>query len=283
MPKCQYGKNHTDWFSRCWKNGEIYEMSRTERVSRAMLNDSDAIRILVSTHDLERAGKIRGLCENLGYQVELVTPEEDISSSKHFELLVITGAAHSKSALYLLKQANSIFGSPCLAISDTTKSHDDYQEVFPEDSSLEDVVGVSRSIIERRRLQLTAGIVGETEAMKQVLERVVAIAPVNSTVLVTGESGTGKELVARGIHHLSSRRHNSFIAVNVAALTDTLLESELFGHQKGAFTGAIDSRRGIFELADKGTVFLDEIGEMPIATQTKLLRVLEQQLSLIHI
>ena len=76
---------------------------------------------------------------------------------------------------------------------------------------------------------------------------------------------------------MSSRRHNSFIAVNVAALTDTLLESELFGHQKGAFTGAIDSRRGIFELADKGTVFLDEIGEMPIATQTKLLRVLEQQ------
>jgi len=252
-------------------------MSRTEKVSQAMLNDSDASRILVSTHDLERAGKIRGLCENFGYQVELVTPEEDISSSKHFELLVITGAAHSKSALYLLEQANSIFGSPCLAISDTTKSHDEYQEVFPEDSSLEDVVGVCRSIIERRRLQLTAGIVGETDAMKQVLERVVAVAPVNSTVLVTGESGTGKELVARGIHHLSSRRHNSFIAVNVAALTDTLLESELFGHQKGAFTGAIDSRRGIFELADKGTVFLDEIGEMPIATQTKLLRVLEQQ------
>ena len=218
MPKCQYGKNHTDWFSRCWKNGEIYEMSRTERVSRAMLNDSDAIRILLSPNDLERDRQTRGLCENLGYQVELVTPEEDISSSKHFELLVITGAAHSKSALYLLKQANSIFGSPCLAISDTTKSHDDYQEVFPEDSSLEDVVGVSRSIIERRRLQLTAGIVGETDAMKQVLERVVAVAPVNSTVLVTGESGTGKELVARGIHHLSSRRHNSFIAVNLSLI-----------------------------------------------------------------
>ena len=103
------------------------------------------------------------------------------------------------------------------------------------------------------------------------------IAPVASTVLITGESGTGKELVARGLHALSPRRHKRFIAVNVAALADTLLESELFGHEKGAFTGAIDARRGLFELAHGGTIFLDEIGEMPLATQTKLLRVLEQR------
>jgi transcriptional regulator with PAS, ATPase and Fis domain len=96
-------------------------------------------------------------------------------------------------------------------------------------------------------------------------------------VLVTGESGTGKELVARGLHALSPRRHRPFIAVNVAAISDTLLESELFGHEKGAFTGAIDSRKGLFELAQAGTIFLDEIGEMPPVTQTKLLRVLEQR------
>ena len=238
-------------------------------------------RILLSTHDLQRAGKLRTLLENLSYQVELVTPNEDISSSNHFELLIVTGSASSRSALLLKSQADSLFGSPSFALIDTSDFGADslrgYQEVFQHGSSLEDVVAVARSLIERKKLQISAGIVGETDAMQQVLGRVVQFAPVSSTVLVTGESGTGKELIARGLHQLSPRRHNPFIAVNVAALTDTLLESELFGHQKGAFTGAIDSRRGFFELADKGTVFLDEIGEMPLSTQTKLLRVLEQK------
>lgn len=238
-------------------------------------------RILLSTHDLQRAGKLRTLLENLSYQVELVTPNEDISSSNHFELLIVTGSASSRSALLLKSQADSLFGSPSFALIDTSDFGADslhgYQEVFQHGSSLDDVVAVARSLIERKKLQISAGIVGETDAMQQVLGRVVQFAPVSSTVLVTGESGTGKELIARGLHQLSPRRHNAFIAVNVAALTDTLLESELFGHQKGAFTGAIDSRRGLFELADKGTVFLDEIGEMPLSTQTKLLRVLEQK------
>ena len=238
-------------------------------------------RILLSTHDLQRAGKLRTLLENLSYQVELVTPSEDISSSNHFELLIVTGSASSRSALLLKSQADSLFGSPSFALIDTSDFGADslrgYQEVFQHGSSLDDVVAVARSLIERKKLQISAGIVGETDAMQQVLGRVVQFAPVSSTVLVTGESGTGKELIARGLHQLSPRRHNPFIAVNVAALTDTLLESELFGHQKGAFTGAIDSRRGLFELADKGTVFLDEIGEMPLSTQTKLLRVLEQK------
>jgi DNA-binding NtrC family response regulator len=113
--------------------------------------------------------------------------------------------------------------------------------------------------------------------MEEVLERVVQIAPVGSTVLIQGESGTGKELVARGLHALSPRRHRPFIAVNVAALPENLLESELFGHEKGAFTGAASLRKGFFELAHAGTLFLDEIGEMPPATQVKLLRVLEEQ------
>ena len=111
--------------------------------------------------------------------------------------------------------------------------------------------------------------------MREVLERISTIAAVQSTVLVTGESGTGKELAARAIHQLSPRRARPFIAVNCAAIPETLLESELFGHEKGAFTGATSRRKGMFELADAGTLLLDEIGEMPPALQTRLLRVLE--------
>jgi transcriptional regulator with PAS, ATPase and Fis domain len=103
------------------------------------------------------------------------------------------------------------------------------------------------------------------------------MAPVSSTVLIQGESGTGKELVAKAIHDLSPRRGKPFIAVNCAALPETLLESELFGHEKGSFTGAAERRLGRFELADTGTIFLDEIGEIPAATQVKLLRVLESR------
>ena len=132
-------------------------------------------------------------------------------------------------------------------------------------------------LLERYRLQRATGIVGRTEPVREILERIHMIAPVNSTALLTGESGTGKELVARAIHRLSPRRGKAFIAVNCAALPESLLESELFGHEKGAFTGATSLRRGMFELADGGTLFLDEIAEMPLQTQTRLLRVLESR------
>jgi DNA-binding NtrC family response regulator len=110
-----------------------------------------------------------------------------------------------------------------------------------------------------------------------VLVKIEQMAPVSSTVLIQGESGTGKELVAKAIHDLSPRRGQAFIAVNCAALPETLLESELFGHEKGSFTGAAERRLGRFELADGGTIFLDEIGEIPVSTQVKLLRVLESR------
>ena len=238
-------------------------------------------RVLVSTHDLERAGHLRTALEAAGYTVDLVTPEEDVSGDTPIELLVVTAQADSSSAKDLREQARMTNSAPAFAIADDIEEVPrlalEYSEVFTPDARPDDVVFVARLLIERRRLQAMAGIVGVTDAIKEALERVVQIAPVSSTVLVTGESGTGKELVARGIHHLSPRRHRPFIAVNVAALSETLLESELFGHEKGAFTGAIDSRRGLFELADGGTIFLDEIGEMPLLTQTKLLRVLEQR------
>lgn len=120
-------------------------------------------------------------------------------------------------------------------------------------------------------------IVGKSSALQKVLKELETVGPTDSTVLIYGETGTGKELIARAIHNLSSRRSNAFVKVNCAAIPTGLLESELFGHEKGAFTGAISQRIGRFELAHKGTVFLDEIGEVPLELQPKLLRVLQER------
>jgi formate hydrogenlyase transcriptional activator len=126
---------------------------------------------------------------------------------------------------------------------------------------------------ERRFEQL----IGNSPALEAVLEQVERVAPMDSTVLVQGETGTGKELIARAIHNISSRCGCPFVKLNCAAIPLDLLESELFGHERGAFTGAIAQRIGRFELADKGTLFLDEVGDIPLALQPKLLRVLQEQ------
>ena len=130
-------------------------------------------------------------------------------------------------------------------------------------------------MIDINRLQKTSGIIGNTEAIQEVLEMIIQVGPVDITVLITGESGTGKEKVAKSIHKSSKRTHEALIIVNCGAIPEGIIESELFGHKKGAFTGAGDDRKGYFETANKGTVFLDEIGETPLETQVKLLRVLE--------
>jgi Nif-specific regulatory protein len=121
------------------------------------------------------------------------------------------------------------------------------------------------------------GVIGDSTAIRSLLSKVEVVAKSNSPVLLRGESGTGKELIAKAIHDLSSRAKGPFVKINCAALPETVLESELFGHEKGAFTGAINSRKGRFELADKGTLFLDEIGEISASFQAKLLRVLQEQ------
>jgi formate hydrogenlyase transcriptional activator len=120
-------------------------------------------------------------------------------------------------------------------------------------------------------------IVGESPLLRSVLKQVETVAPTDSTVLISGETGTGKELIARAIHNLSPRRERTFIKVNCAAIPAGLLESELFGHERGAFTGAIAQRIGRFELANGGTIFLDEVGDIPLELQPKLMRVLQEQ------
>ncbi len=120
-------------------------------------------------------------------------------------------------------------------------------------------------------------IIGRSKAMKDTFTVIKKVAPSNAAVLIEGESGTGKELVAKAIHFNSKRKNKSFIAVNCAALADNLLESELFGHEKGAFTGAVSQKKGRFELADKGTIFFDEIGELSLNLQVKLLRILQEK------
>ncbi|HVH25653.1 MAG TPA: sigma-54 dependent transcriptional regulator [Vicinamibacterales bacterium] len=154
--------------------------------------------------------------------------------------------------------------------------------------SLEKTVLVVRNALRQRRLEMEnlalrarvdrhETMIGESDGMRQLREQVAMAAPTNGRVLIYGENGTGKELVARTIHALSRRRNSAFVEVNCAAIPDDLIESELFGHVRGAFTGAVADRRGKFELADGGTIFLDEIGDMSLKTQAKVLRVLQEQ------
>ena len=130
-------------------------------------------------------------------------------------------------------------------------------------------------MIDKNRLQKQSGIIGTSNGIDQVLEMICQVSPVDISVLITGESGTGKEVVAKAIHRSSKRNNDSLVVVNCGAIPEGIIESELFGHKKGAFTGASEDRKGYFEEANKGTIFLDEIGETPLETQVKLLRVLE--------
>ncbi len=152
----------------------------------------------------------------------------------------------------------------------------DRDRLMAESHRLQKELSELKPARERKKV-LIKGIIGDSPALRSLLDKILMVAKSNSTVLLRGESGTGKELIAKAIHELSPRAKGPFVKINCAALPESVLESELFGHEKGAFTGAISSRKGRFELADKGTIFLDEIGEISPAFQAKLLRVLQEQ------
>lgn len=168
--------------------------------------------VLVTTHDLPLAGSLREGFRTGGYAVELLTPGEDPGRHTDPVLLVVTGDAGRPESVDLIRQARVELEIPVFAVGDPGDQalRDLVTGVFPLPGDPDEIVLVGRTAVERTRLQRITGIVGETDAMREVLERVVQIAPVDSTVLITGESGTGKELVARGIHALSPRRHRPF-------------------------------------------------------------------------
>ncbi|MFW6083956.1 MAG: sigma-54 interaction domain-containing protein [Gemmatimonadota bacterium] len=240
-------------------------------------------RVFIQDADVETAVHVREAARADGHDAEILADLDALERRLHDDesfALVLTGDPTARAARRAAARlASRIPRPPLLAVVNEEQRSEagelDADAVLLVPVEAAEVQVALAQELERFELQVATGIVGRAEPMREVLERINTIAQVKSTVLITGESGTGKELAARGIHGLSARRGKPFIPVNCGAIPESLLESELFGHEKGAFTGATSRRRGMFELADGGSLFLDEIGEMPSMLQTRLLRVLE--------
>ncbi len=239
-------------------------------------------RVVVTMSDLETAVPLDRALEAEGIACELAASAEEGRSAmrrNQIAVLVLSGAARESQARALAEYAREHEIAVLALLEPTDSGRGETRlpvtEMMVKPVHTDELAATVRRLVDRRELQRRTGIAGESAPIQEVLVKIEQMAPVSSTVLIQGESGTGKELVAKAIHDLSPRRGRPFIAVNCAALPETLLESELFGHEKGAFTGAAERRLGRFELADTGTIFLDEIGEIPMSVQVKLLRVLE--------
>jgi DNA-binding NtrC family response regulator len=244
------------------------------------------VKVVVMLTDIEPAVRVNAALEKGGIETEVVSPLDDVRgiiARAHPDVVIMTGALLDPQNLALVRE-QLWTGVSVIGLSDVDEEGMvdrlralGYGEIFIKPVEPDDVAAGVRRQVERQEMTRATGLYGESEGIREVLVKIEQLAPVSSTVLIEGESGTGKELVARAMHRLGRRRTRPFIAVNVGALPETLLESELFGHEKGAFTGAAERRIGRFELADTGTLFLDEIGDTPPATQVKLLRVLEER------
>ncbi|MEZ4589096.1 MAG: sigma 54-interacting transcriptional regulator [Gemmatimonadales bacterium] len=240
--------------------------------------------IVLTLADLETAVPLNAALEEAGFKTALVSAVDDGRATVRREqpdLLILTGGIHEPPAQELVTYGRDLEVYTLALIEPTDSSRGERiarlgpTEVMMKPAPVAEIVATVRRLVERRQLQQRIGIIGQSSAVHEVLVKIEQMAPVSTTVLIQGESGTGKELVAKALHDLSPRRGKPFVPVNCAALPETLLESELFGHEKGSFTGAAERRLGRFELADGGTILLDEIGEIPASVQVKLLRVLE--------
>ncbi|MGE3153942.1 MAG: sigma-54-dependent transcriptional regulator [Nitrospiraceae bacterium] len=242
------------------------------------------------------------MLKKAGYTTTLAADGEEAVSQLNKEIydLVITDlkmpGVGGMEVLKAVKSASpdtvvlviTAFGSPDTAVEAMKLGAYDY---LTKPFQVDEVQLIIRNALEKRRLSAEnmllkramashsslSNIIGQSDAMQQVFDVICKVADTRSNVLICGESGTGKELVARAIHYNSARSQMPFVAVNCSAMPETLLESELFGHMKGSFTGAMANKAGLFEIANGGTIFLDEIGDMTMATQVKLLRVIQER------
>jgi len=259
-------------------------------------------KILIIEDDMSMQLALYEALKKRGYTVDrVISAEEALNSLKivQFDLVIMDvklPGMQGTEAIPLVKEIDPLievivitaFGSKDIAMEAIRHGAYDY---FTKPFSLEEMEIIIRRALEKRTLQIelhtlreklvsreaSKRIIGQSEAIKQVRALAEKIALLETTVLITGESGTGKDLVADVIHIRSKRASGPFVKINCAAIPDGLLESELFGSEKGAFTGALESRPGKFELAHKGMILLDEVGDMPLALQAKLLRIVEQK------
>lgn len=259
-------------------------------------------RILVVDDEENQRDMLAGSLKKQGYSVEAAESGKvalELAGQKHFELALVDLKMPEMDGIELLERLKEQNPEMQVIMMTAYKTVESAVEAMQKGAyhyiskpinldelklDIKKALNNQRIIIENRYLKeeleqqyKDLKIIGGSKAITDVLSTVARVAPTDSTVLIRGESGTGKELVARAIHALSQRKDEKFIPVSCAALPETLLESELFGYEKGAFTGAFKKKEGRFELADGGTLFLDEIGDIPLETQVKLLRVIESQ------
>ena len=272
--------------------------TRAARASRSSYPHNDMAKILIIDDETSIRSTLAGILADEGHKTLLCESGEEglaVFAREEFDLVVLDlwlGGVDGMTVLERMKSADTTpvivisgHGSVDSAVRATRLGAYDFLE---KPLSLERVLlTVNHALADRKlreqvrdlrqRFSLDELLVGESEAMKKLEQQIRSAAPSNSRVLITGENGSGKEIVARTLHRLSQRADAAFIDVNCAAISRELIESELFGHRKGAFTGAIEDRKGKFELADGGTLFLDEIGDMHLDAQAKVLRVLQEQ------